>query len=1036
MKAKALFSLFLLAAVFLLSGKAPEPQAEIQLKNLQRYNDIRAVTTIKDLKDKKIKEVAYMIGTIHSRMKKGAPEQPFHLFLSGFKPGLQVLSVIITFEDGSFVNDSIAIFFRSSPEENVAPFFLDRKALSAFMNELFQVYYQNRKLDLKAGAMANVLKKEFAWKVMGELNDVPATEKAMRQYLADLKEQNAIMEKFISANAEAYAAADKTWVNPSKQMLPSFLRKNGVNGRFYLNHITHGRREMRFNLESGIDFHFASPHNLRMVHLLGLEAQKNNAIVSAFLSRIPDPKHRKEFPKFRYRNHGDYTREEIRLLAQRFGTNLMFSIDEWGGQQDWALYAGPRIPQDRLDCEQLFIDSQREFLAYWLPKGTGVFAWDNLAVPGLQYEGGVDIFLTQVFRGHNMGITFASLRGDSKAYNKDFAVSVTELSWLAATLDWGITDGDNPDTFGGLAKATSIWAAIGRDYKPCYDDADIAKVYFYSFVSGARAIGHEAPGIHSAAYPFLKFMKKHPSMGFPMNRIAVVRGQGGGARIAPAGDDARATGHPAVYALDATAGRDKKGFNTLSDWGYNTHLRDYGLMNIFYPGFGNSYYTRKQFTAAPYGAVDLIYGRAPLSAKEYDFAMVISVNIMTKDQIAKWTKFMEDGGTLLINIEQCKGKERTFTPETLAFLEQVCGVKVGATLPERDCKLTAGKMVVPAPAMILTKVTPLEGTRTTVTDDAMNPVCVERNVGKGKVLLTLSQWHWRIPMEVTAKLVKEATAKIPLYVKPVENADSMEFFANRLLDNSGIVVSVFNHKVDHTVVQHFRKIYRTEKKVLPGTVKKKYHISLPDDEDKAIAFAFPEGLDFRKYDEFLMTARIDGRKPGGSCNFIFTDNVGKKRTWKYGQILVGRMLGSEGEFFTRWMSPAHKNYSNVASLVGDKDFNWKDVRKIEITFNRCENNSALDFNFHLEELALQNLYWKEKMKYKRLHLPFESAVEVNCEAMGIDAGKIKAVYACGGNWEPEKISFQRKNGKIIFKGFLNDDFGEYLLSFNELAEKK
>lgn len=1036
MKSKTLLALLLLAAGSLLFGKAPLPKAEIQVKSLHRYNDIRIVTKVTPAPTKKIKETAYMVGTIHSRVTTAAPERPFHIFLGGFKKDLQILNVVITFEDGSFINDSVAIFLQCPPRKNVEGFFKDRKKLALFMNEVFTAYFKNRKLDLKAGAMANVLKKKFAWKVMGEINDVPMTEKAMRGYLADLKKQNLLMEKFIASNAKAYAIADKKWVNTAEKDLASFLRKNGHKGRYYLNHVSQGLREMRPQLKKGVHFHFAYPHNTKMLHLQGLEAEKNNGVVLGFLSRIPHPKHRKDFPKYRYQNHGDHTKEEMRLLSQRFGSRVMFHIDEWGGQQDWALHAGPRIPKDRLDCEQLFIDSQREFLKYWLPKGNVVFAWDNLGVPGLQYEGGVDIFLTQIYRGHHMGITLASHRGDAKAYKKPFAISVTEGSWLAAALDWGLADGENLNTFGGLGQATSRWLAIGDRYKPCYDRVDYNKAYLYSFISGATVVGHEGWGVYDTAYPYIEFLKKHPAIGFPLNRIAVIRGLGGGTRIAPPGDDARATGATAVFVADMTALRDKKGFTDISEWGYNSHLQDYGLMNIFYPGFGNADHTRKQFTAAPYGPIDLLHGRAPLSRKDHDFAMVISVNIMTKDQISKLTKFVKDGGTLLINIEQCKGVERSFNKETLAFLKDVCGVMVGATLPEKDCKVIYGKKVTPAPAMILTKVTPLKGTKVKITDGSKNPLLLERKVGKGKLLLTTSQWHWRIPRSVMEEVVKEAAANVPCYVKAQNNADSMEFFANKLEDGSGAVVSLFNHKVNHTALQHFRKIYRNEKAVLPGTARKKYHILLPDNKDKSIAFTFPKGLNFRKYDEFLMKARVDGRKPGGSCNFIFTDHAGRKRTWRSGQTPVMRMEGKEGDFFTRWMSPAHKNYSNVARLIGDKDFNWKDVRKVEIVFNRGKTNPALDFYFHLEELALLNLYWKEKLPYKRAHIPFVSTLEVDCKAMGIDPGKIKAVYSCGGNWDPQKIPFERKGNKILFKGYLNGDFGQYLLSRKELPSKK
>ena len=978
---------------------------------------------------KKHHRTTYYLDTEFVRQMLNPPEKPLNISLTLFEPnsGLHFLSGVADYEDGSQSIVTIPVYVQS--KGNVPK---DLPELTRLAEQIMPAYLRCRRNELEYGAMVNVLGKPKMVQPVSELNGKPRTTAAFLEYLELLKRSNSEMEKFIRENQEEYRRRSAQWKG-LKSRFNEILDRHGYNGRYYLNSYTRGTPEMRFLIKHGVNFFFPYPNSAFQSSLLGMAAEGKYYPVVLRLSRLPSGKDydRKKFPDQRHRIRGDFTREEYRLLAQRYPENIMGSLSEWGWNQHWACYNAPRRPTDRLDAEQLMIDSMRQYLDFWLP-GIPVFSWDNFGVPGIQYEGGVDLFLIQLFRGENIDMATASLRGDSKAYGKRFAVSSTELSWLPSHLDWGLVNNGNKKTLGGIYHVTgNIYDATRQNNKPNYAPEEVWRLYKYSFISGASVIGHENGYFKPLADRFISYMKRHPAIGFPENRIAVMRGQGDSTTIAVRGDDARNYGSEMVYERDFYNAADVPGCRGLSDWGYNSHLRDYNLMNIFFPDFGNAIYNRRQFTGSPFGAIDILYGRAPLRKEQYDLALVVSVNIMEKKQIAKFKKFVADGGLLILNLEQCKGRRRTFDPDTLDFLKEVCGIVPGKVLPESDDTVIWNGRTYPAPAMILNQVGPGKAEILAVNRAGL-PVCLKHRYGKGMVYLTLSQWHWRMPIAFMNDLLRDLCKNQNLYLKFSRNNKYISSFVNRLKNGKGVIAAVFNNQHDHTAQQHYRRLCKHERLALPGTSSRHWHIQLKDDTPKILPFDFGKPFDFSKYDEVIMNLRADGRKPGGSFNIAFYDADGRKATWKHGIALVSRMVGSEGQWFFKGISPQLlKPRTGISgghfgkNMSFDSGFDWTRVAKMEFILARGQGNPALDYDLYLKDFQLQNLFWKQTKDYQRPSMPFQDTLIMDVKPFGLSPEET-VVYSCGEWWQPVRIPHQVKNGEIVFDADIQGDFGEYL----------
>ena len=62
-------------------------------------------------------------------------------------------------------------------------------------------------------------------------------------------------------------------------------------------------------------------------------------------------------------------------------------------------------------------------------------------------------------------------------------------------------------------------------------------------------------------------------------------------------------------------------------------------------------------TGTPFGPVDLLYSRAPWNPEDYSLLILIAHNQFTAAQKEKFTRFLKDGGTLVVNRHQCTGTE-------------------------------------------------------------------------------------------------------------------------------------------------------------------------------------------------------------------------------------------------------------------------------------------------------------------------------------------------------------------------------------------
>ncbi len=950
-----------------------------------------------------------------------------------YAPGMHLAIGKFQLKDGSV--HGAAIPFVTGPQKpeylDAASGMKDQGELYRLADRILEAENRYRITRIEYEGLSALLKQREGIPPVLLLRDIPLkSQENLRSLLASLEAGTGKLKEQIAAlrkgHAKEISAAENTPRSKYKgRNSADFLDAKGYNGRYVIYTTVKGVNAIESGpyKDYGANFFTPYPQEFLNAEEILRYAAPRSQFATVFLSRIPDSRDRDRFPTVRSPGHGNFTRDEYRWLAWKYPETMLTQIDEWGMSRNWVVNRPPRKVGDRLDADQLFIDAVREFLDYWSPAGIGVFAWDNFGVPGPQFEGGCDLFLTQLFRGQHINSALANLRGDAKAYRKKFAVSVTEWSWLPSALDWGVLS-DNQGTAGEFARITSAW----RDKLPRYAEEDYTRLYQYSFFSGATAVGHEAwprPPLKQ----FAEFLKKHPRIGFPENKIAILRGIGDSCALTVTGDDARA------YGTNLTWNQDPYGLAAgqhVSEWGPHSHIRDFELLNVFYPDFGNAFYTARQFTGAPYGPIDMLYGRAPFRPEDYTMILMISVNIMNTEQAERLKKFVAGGGTLLLNTEQCLGRDGTFSGTGADFLREVCGVLPGPLQPEHDGTvrfISAQKFGFPLDARYRAASLPLRelklvsATPLAVMDDSI-PVCTVRNYGRGQVYLTASQWHWRLPKDFTLALIGKIADAQPQAAALSGPSRKIEVFVNRFQDGSGATVAVFNNQNGHTDLPHYRKTFTRVSEPIPGTAGKSFHIVLDDDKEKKIRIDFGKTIDFKKFDEFVMRLRADGPKPGGSFNVAFFDNTGKSAAWPYGQIRVGK-LDQQG-WFTRYTTPQYFNRSKVGHIQSEKGFDWNRVSALEIRLLRDHSNPKLEYTLRLQEFALENLMVHQPTGYQRSCIPFRGEISVNAAALGIDPGKAR-VFSAGTDWNLKPVASRAEGGKLLFHAEVPADWAEYVI---------
>lgn len=252
----------------------------------------------------------------------------------------------------------------------------------------------------------------------------------------------------------------------------------------------------------------------------------------------------------------------------------------------------------------------------------------------------------------------------------------------------------------------------------------------------------------------------------------------------------------------------------------------------------------------------------------------------------------------------------------------------------------------------------------------------------------------------------------------------VEALACKFADGKGASVALFNHQVDHTAEQHYRKMYKHDEMILPGTADKVYDMNLTDKDESVLSFDFENPVDFKKYDEFVMSCRADGDMPGGGIWPAFFDESGKKAWWPAGQTRIGQITGKR--WFERRMTPHYPNYSNIGVIKADDGFDWRRIKRIDLTLKRGKYNPPLRYKFHLKKLSLLNLLTDQKLEVKRENIPYKGKVEAEAALLGLDPEKTK-VYAADISMNLLPVPAEIKDGKICFDAQVDGDWKEYLL---------
>jgi hypothetical protein len=822
-----------------------------------------------------------------------------------------------------------------------------------------------------------------------------------------------------------------------------WLPSHGYQGRYFLIHAVYSPSQIDQWHALGANF-FDLSHDLKQEETFGAILERchaHGAYAAVYLTHgLPMqpgyPAQLKPQPCL--------SREQYAALATRYPGTMLLMVDEFANNLD---VSHPAQPTTRLVCAQNVVHNLRQLWDYWTPPAAiGRFTWENGLPPAYHYDAGTDLYMFELYRGQNEEIVCSRLRGTTRAYDhKFFGTSLTEYSWLSSWLSWmwsgGITG--NPGTIGSH---TGPWKCF--PLLPTYSLADVVKGYYYCYFNGASVIGHEAsPPSKDEVAKFVAFLKAHPRIEFPDARLAIVGGLGycDPGKGMPRMDDAR------FSAIDWES--DVFGFRNVVDgvtkpakwanwgspgeWYEGAYLRDLHLYRIAFPDCGNDTVWR-QYTGTPLGPVDVIPATLPSDRLgRYQALWFLSMNVMTPELDARLRRYVSEGGTLVMNVEQLRDEHRQWSASSKQLLADLFGVEFDGVEPSpevaAELAFTASnpfglpQAAYHADHLRLYPVRLGSAQVVAKTDDG-RPACVVCRHGKGTAVLTLSEWTWRLPEPMLAELIGSVANRAGRVLELSPPNRFLEPLVCPFTNRRGAAVAVFNNQVNHLDEPYYRKLYGTKERLVGGLQNQILEVDLREKPTARFTWDFP-ATDLAAYDEIRFRLRADGDKPGGGLYLGFIDQQGKKVSLASGLVKVSWLDGPG--LFTKYVgpydlpTPLDKKGGYLKKWQGDEGFDWHKVAGMTLVANR-HANGPIRYRLHVLDVTQVSMMVDQKRTPERKNITYDGQANLNLDLLGLKLPKAK-VYRAGTQMHLTPVPFQRQGQVLTFPVTIDSDWAEFLV---------
>ena len=256
-------------------------------------------------------------------------------------------------------------------------------------------------------------------------------------------------------------------------------------------------------------------------------------------------------------------------------------------------------------------------------RATAVYqAGNQFMVTGLK-DGGSDMTVNKaIFRGC-INTTIAAGRGTMKAHGQPHGYDYDPHSWHFRMNhhpdEW--KQGIKAYLHAGCSFLFHEGALLRRDHDGLVKTTQTGKAFFET----------------------VRYARTHPSVGKQVVKMAGMQGSGDHTRCyLPRFMPQCATefGHPA-------------------DW-MDLRFSDWNLLDVFFPKLGDwtvGNYER-MMTGTPYGPLDIIPWDTDYEViKDYDFVFLLGTNGCTSRQFDIFTRYVEDGGTMVLSLGQLRRQE-------------------------------------------------------------------------------------------------------------------------------------------------------------------------------------------------------------------------------------------------------------------------------------------------------------------------------------------------------------------------------------------
>jgi len=205
------------------------------------------------------------------------------------------------------------------------------------------------------------------------------------------------------------------------------------------------------------------------------------------------------------------------------------------------------------------------------------------------------------------------------------------------------------------------------------------------------------------------------------------------------------------------------------DW-ISTRFRDYSLLDVFFPKFGDFQRgnLHRFMTGTPYGPLDLIpWDTSVEDMRGYDFVFVLGSNGCDERQLETFTRYVREGGKLMLALGQLRGKSIEPRRVIQSDLTELAGATVDVETNQVTVKSAKIVHTYPDGSMIL-----------------------HHQVGRGEVYLFTTNTLTSLDVEQPRKILEEFGRQSAfVHFDPV--SDWLEVMANR--KGETISLCVFNH---------------------------------------------------------------------------------------------------------------------------------------------------------------------------------------------------------------------------------------------------